>query len=205
MLRCCCFVTDGPTVKPKIRRPAAHGAEMRASELPDALQFMRLLWALVHGLQRQSKRMKQRVGVTGPQRLVLRVVGLFPGISAGTLAAILHVHPSTLTGVLQRLVAQGSLRRTEHAGDRRRSVLLLTKKGARINALRTGTVETAVVTALEQVRPRERVITQQVLSRIADCLGETGGGPKWTGRPTNQSPHRGGRPVREETDRGPRR
>jgi DNA-binding MarR family transcriptional regulator len=40
------------------------------------------------------------VGVTGPQRLVLRVVGLFPGMSAGELATVLRVHPSTLTGVL---------------------------------------------------------------------------------------------------------
>ena len=51
----------------------------------------------------RQKRMEQRSGVTGPQRLVLRVVGLFPGISAGALARLLHVHPSTLTGVLHRL------------------------------------------------------------------------------------------------------
>ena len=64
--------------------------------LPDVLQFMQLLWAVVHGLDKASKRMSAEIGVTGPQRLVLRVVGLFPGLSAGDLAAILHVHPSTL-------------------------------------------------------------------------------------------------------------
>lgn len=67
-----------------------------STRLPDVLQFMQLLWAVVHGLERTSKRMILDVGVTGPQRLVLRVVGLYPGVSAGELATILHVHPSTL-------------------------------------------------------------------------------------------------------------
>src|SRR5438132_8459125 len=35
-------------------------------------------------------------------RLVMRIVGRFPGIAAGRVAQILHVHPSTLTGILKR-------------------------------------------------------------------------------------------------------
>lgn len=57
--------------------------------LPDVLQFMRLLWAVVHGVEKTSKRVSAELGVTGPQRLVLRVVGLSPGLSAGDVAAIL--------------------------------------------------------------------------------------------------------------------
>ena len=86
-------------------------------ELPEVLRFMQLLWAVVHGLQKASKRMAAEVGVTGPQRLVLRVVGLHPGASPGALARILHVHPSTLTGVLQRLVDQKLLSRVSHEDD----------------------------------------------------------------------------------------
>ena len=37
---------------------------------------------------------KATVGLTGPQRLVVRLVGRFPGITAGRLAEILHVHCS---------------------------------------------------------------------------------------------------------------
>ena len=44
-----------------------------AADLPGVLQFMQLLWAVVHGLERLSKRMTGDIGVTGPQRLVLRV------------------------------------------------------------------------------------------------------------------------------------
>lgn len=148
-------------------RSAPHDS---SADLPDVLQFMQLLWAVVHGLEKTSKRMTGEIGVTGPQRLVLRVVGLFPGVSAGDLAATLHVHPSTLTGVLQRLAAQRLLQRVDDPLDRRRAVLRLTSRGIRANAVRNGTVEAAVAEALEGVSARDRAATRRVLERLARHL-----------------------------------
>jgi DNA-binding MarR family transcriptional regulator len=109
---------------------------------------------------------------------VLRVVGLFPGISAGDLAVVLHVHPSTLTGVLQRLVAQRLLRRSDHPGDRRRAVLRLTPSGFRVNAARASTVESAVGEALAAVSSRDSAAARRVLERLPGHLEVTiGGGP----------------------------
>jgi MarR family transcriptional regulator, organic hydroperoxide resistance regulator len=149
-------------------------------DLPDVLQFMRLLWALVHQLQKRSKRMSSELGVTGPQRLVLRVAGLFPGGSAGALAEVLHVHPSTLTGVLQRLVEQGLLKRSADEGDRRRAVLVLTKRGAEINSTTTGTVESSIAQALKRVGRRDAAATERVLALLVEALEQTG--PRRQGR-----------------------
>ena len=150
----------------------------RVKELSEVLQFMRTLWAVVHGLQRASKRMEQEAGVTGPQRLVLRVVGLFPGVSPGDLARLLHVHPSTLTGVLQRLVERGLLVRTAEKEDRRRALLSLTPAGTRLNRLRKGTVESAVTAALQKMRPGERRAAQRAMVVLAEGLdGSPAGAP----------------------------
>jgi MarR family transcriptional regulator, organic hydroperoxide resistance regulator len=138
--------------------------------LPEVLQFMRLLWALVHGLDRASKRMSHDLGVTGPQRLALRVIGLFPDISAGQLAHMLHIHPSTLTGILQRLIEQGLVQRTSMTSDRRRAQLRLSTRGARIDRLNTGTVEAAVSAALRQASARDRAATQRVISAISEQI-----------------------------------
>jgi DNA-binding MarR family transcriptional regulator len=138
--------------------------------LPDVLQFLQLLWAVAHGLEKVSKRMTGEIGVTGPQRLALRVVGLFPGMSAGDLAAVLHVHPSTLTGVLQRLVSQRLLQRVEDPADRRRAVLRLTRRGARVNAVGHGTVESLVEEALAEISARDRAAARRVLERLAQYL-----------------------------------
>src|SRR5436190_5873448 len=138
-------LTSKDTTRRRSRHEDSVGAEQRVRlALPDVLDFMQCLWAVVQGVERSSKGMSASLGVTGPQRLVLRVVGLFPGVSAGDLAAVLHVHPSTLTGVLYRLRAQRMLVRSADAADRRRALLRLTAKGRRVNAKRGGTVEAAV-------------------------------------------------------------
>jgi DNA-binding MarR family transcriptional regulator len=138
--------------------------------LPDVLQFMQLLWAVVHGIERRSKHMTRDLGVTGPQRLVLRVVGLVPGVSAGRLAEILHVHPSTLTGVLQRLAQQRLLQRSGDVRDRRRALFQLTARGRLINNARGGTVESVVAAALRDSSAADRASTRRVLERLAQRL-----------------------------------
>jgi DNA-binding MarR family transcriptional regulator len=136
----------------------------------DVLDFMRMMWAVSHGLQATSKRMDRTLGVTGPQRLVIRVVGRLPGMSAGALADVLHLHPSTLTGVLQRLQQRGLLRRSAEPGDRRRARLYLTAKGERFDVMTKGTVEAAVAQALA-VMPRRKVqCAEEALTAVAAAL-----------------------------------
>ncbi|MEZ5291629.1 MAG: MarR family transcriptional regulator [Vicinamibacterales bacterium] len=143
----------------------------RHAPLTPELDFLQLLWAVAHCLETASKRMQSSVGVTGPQRLALRLVGLRPGLSAGELAATLHVHPSTLTGVLHRLVTQGLVARTDDPDDARRAVLRLTPRGAAVNARRSGTVEAAVADTLRAVGERDRRATTRMLEYLAGCLG----------------------------------
>ena len=129
------------------------------------LDFMRLLWAVDHALQSASKRMEATYGVTGPQRLVVRIVGRFPGISAGRIAEILHVHPSTLTGILKRLQQRGVLQRKADSRDGRRALFGLTSKGRKLDTVKTGMVELAVRRVLAQ-DPPSVAAAQQVLAAL---------------------------------------
>jgi len=140
--------------------------------LDTVLDFMRLLWAIEHGLQRMSKRMEGELGITGPQRLVLRVVGQFPGLSAGELAHIVRLHPSTITGILQRLVARGLLERQRDPSDSRRARLRLKPRAAAFTRTSAGTVEKAVNQALKQVGASNVRVARQVLAEVARRLNE---------------------------------
>jgi DNA-binding MarR family transcriptional regulator len=139
----------------------------------ETLRFMQWLWAVDHGLQSLSKRMRTTVGVTGPQRLVVRMLGQSPGLSAGELATVLHLHQSTLTGVLRRLERLGIVSRSSSPADRRRAVLRLTAAGRVLDRERTGTVESAVRAALEGVSPAAVVTTAEVLAKVAAELRRT--------------------------------
>src|SRR5262249_47531230 len=135
------------------------------------LDFMRLLWAVDHALQSASKRMEATFGVTGPQRLVVRIVGRFPGIAAGRVAEILHVHPSTLTGILKRLEGRGILQRRTDPRDARRALFSLTPKGKKLDTLRTGTVEQAVRKVLSR-SPEKVIAAQEMLASLSEELDD---------------------------------
>ena len=115
------------------------------------LQFMQHMWELVHALDVRSKRMVKSVGVTGPQRLVVRMVGQRANQTASEIAATLNMHPSTLTGLLARLEGRGLLVRTIDVDDRRRARFELTVAGKKIDKLQRGTVEAAVRRAIARI------------------------------------------------------
>jgi len=136
------------------------------SDLGPVLEFMKQLWAVDHGLQTISKRLESQHGITGPQRLFVRIVGRTPGISAGALAQILRMHPSTLTGILRRLETRGILTRKSDPNDARRALFALTARGRKVDTLKTGTVEAAVRRVLAR-QPNEASVAQRLLAALA--------------------------------------
>ncbi|MES1256555.1 MAG: MarR family transcriptional regulator [Acidobacteriota bacterium] len=141
-----------------------------ASSPDPVLELLRLLWGIEHGLQRASKRMSADLGITGPQRLVLRIVSRSPGISAGDVAHLVQLDPSTLTGILQRLVRKGLLRRERHPEDSRRVRLRTQPKARPFLRPSAGLVESAVAGVLADARPAELRHARAVLYRIAAAL-----------------------------------
>lgn len=144
-----------------------------APRLDQGLDFMRLLWRIEHGLQSTSKRMEATLGVTGPQRLVLKIVDLFPDLTARDLSRIVRLHPSTLTGILRRLEVKGLLGRVRDADDSRR-IRLRVRPAARKFTYRTkGTVESTIQGALRRLPLGQIRSARAVLAVIALALEET--------------------------------
>jgi DNA-binding MarR family transcriptional regulator len=139
-------------------------------QLDPTLDFLRLLWGIETCLQSTSKRMGSSIGITGPQRFTLRIVSRFPGISPTEVADLLRLHPSTITGVLQRLVDKGLLARERDASDARRARLHVRPGAARFTRVNAGTVEAAVARVLKRL-PRSSVQhARDVLSALIDEL-----------------------------------
>jgi MarR family transcriptional regulator, organic hydroperoxide resistance regulator len=147
----------------------AKGSGPAASGLPvgDAIDFLRLVWAVDHALQRRSKSMAATLGITGPQRLVLRIIGRYPSIHARQLADILHLHPSSLTALLKRLERRGLVRRWSDERDRRRWLLGLTRQGQALNRATPGTIEAAVQRMLNTTAKRDVDVARAVLGQLA--------------------------------------
>ena len=156
--------------RPNTRSKVPAGGVNAPLELDATLSFMRALWGLHHELRLGSKRMESRFGLTGPQRLVVRIIGHLPGASAGSVSTVLNLHPSTLTEILKELERRGLVKRRAHADDRRRAILVLTPKGRRIDRLQTGTVEASVREAMRSLPRRKVEATEEVLAALTRQL-----------------------------------
>jgi DNA-binding MarR family transcriptional regulator len=148
----------------------------RTPELPvdEVLEFLGLIWAVDHGLQRASKQMEAQVGITASQRFVLRLVGQYPGMTASQVAAQLRVHPSTVTGLLKRLCAKGLIALRKDPRDARRSFIGLTRAGRAAKLTRAGLVEAAVLRVLGRLPSPRIAAARQVLIALTEELEPPG-------------------------------
>lgn len=136
------------------------------------LDFMRLLWALEQGLNQRSKAMWRRHGVTGPQRLLVRVLGELGPTPPVRLAEVLHLHPATVVRIARPLEARGVLRRSRHPTDGRQVLLSLTPAARRFERLEVGTVEGAIRAAVESVPAADLSRARSVLAEVTRRLHE---------------------------------
>ncbi len=138
--------------------------------LGQPLEFLRRLWRLNHALERLSGRMAKELGVTAQQRLVIRCLGKYPGITAGQLARLLHVDPGTISATLRRLEQRRLIERPRDPVDNRRVALGLTKKGRALDVPAAGTVESAVEALLASGTAAEAKVVIGMLERFTALL-----------------------------------
>lgn len=172
-------MVNARTTKAHGERPAGRRPEpVDREDLDPVLAFMQQLWSIDRGMRAISTEMRSRLGVTGPERLILRMVGYCPGISAGQLARLLRRHPSTLTGALDRLIRRRMLNGSVDEADRRRLILTLTPSGRRISRLNSGTVEAHMRQALSSVTRDHLEVASNVLAVIECELLSRSAGPE---------------------------
>lgn len=140
--------------------------------LPDsrAAELLSLLWRVNHELEMLSKRMLRVHGVTGPQRMVLNIIARRPGVSASEISKAARIHPSTLSGILDRLERGTLAMRSRDSADGRKARFEVTEGGQRIHEIRSGTVQAAVLRSLAALRPSEQVVVVRWLRAFGEEL-----------------------------------
>lgn len=74
----------------------------------------------------------ERFGLSVTEWRVMAVLGRFPGLSANEVAERTAMDKVAVSRAVARLIAAGRLDRAIHGGDRRRSILTLSRDGYRI-------------------------------------------------------------------------
>lgn len=137
--------------------------------------MVRSLRQLFRAIQEYSKAIQKKVGLSGPQVWALTILRAEPGLSLGELSDRMYAHPSTVSGVVVRLVERGAVRREVDAADRRGIVLTLTPVGRRLLRRSPSPVQEGLRRALEEmpkgaVRQLRRHLEQIVRRSESDRL-----------------------------------
>ena len=145
--------------------------------LGPVLGLLREWWALNHAFERTSRRMAGRLGVTAPQRMLVRVIGRYPGIGPGDLAAVLHLDAGTISATLGRLEEARLVRRKQTRPDRRRVALGLTAKGRALDADDEQTIEGALARVLARAPTGDVAVLRSFLAAFAEELDGVAAAP----------------------------
>lgn len=123
---------------------------MNDDQRPRALNALRQIVQALHVASRASER---AVGMSTAQLFVLQQIAQAGTCSVGELAALTLTHPSSVSVVVSRLVAQGLVERRDAAEDRRRAELTCTGEGRARLAVAPPQVQDRLIAALEGMEP----------------------------------------------------
>ena len=87
---------------------------------------------IIRAIDLRSRFLVTSYGVTGPQLTVLRELSAHGGVSVGELTRAIHLSQATVTGILDRLVKRGLVRRHRSDEDRRRVQVWVTDEAKQL-------------------------------------------------------------------------
>jgi DNA-binding MarR family transcriptional regulator len=133
--------------------------------------IVRALRQIARAMDLHSRSLLQKFGLTAPQLSALREIERLQPVTAGILAARMHLGAATLTGVLDRLEERGLACRARDAGDRRNVVLRLTPAGAELFASAPPALANSFTRRLHELPDWELTNILSTLQRVAGMMG----------------------------------
>lgn len=128
---------------------------------------------IMRAVDRHSKTLAQRYGLTGPQLVVLRQLEREDPMSIGALARNVSLSHATVTGIVDRLERAALVERRRLETDRRRVLVGLGEKGRSLLAQAPPLLQERFVERLDALEDWERTLILSSLQRIALMMEAT--------------------------------
>ena len=133
-------------------------------------EIMQSLRRVIKSLQDYSQKVCTFFGVTGPQLWVLKTINESGSLSLGELSKRMYLHPSTLTGVVDRLEKKGYVLRDRNAVDRRVVKVRLTSKGNRLAKKGPNPVQGRMIYGLRKLKEDELSLINQSVEKLVEIM-----------------------------------
>jgi len=131
---------------------------------------MQHLRRIFKAVESYSRTVETRFGITGPQLWALWELGRKAPLSLKDLAASMHLSPSTVVGVIDRLIAKELVLREPDQADRRRVCLSLSPRGLALIRQAPNPAQDQLIKGLKSLSPAQLKTLNQSLETLVKTM-----------------------------------
>jgi DNA-binding MarR family transcriptional regulator len=155
---------------PRPSSRASAGATNGSTTPSDTLAVLRQFRELFRVSQQHYQRVESHCGVSGAQLWALAELSRRPGLTVSGLARVLSVHLSTSSNLLDKLEAQGFVRRSRDREDHRVVRVRVTPAGFAVLAKAPPPVEGVIPDAVRRLDARARARLHADLAQLLELM-----------------------------------
>ncbi len=133
-------------------------------------RVLNALRRIVHAVDLHSRQLIQRCSVTAPQLVCLHTLAEEGTLTSRRLAEEVHVNPSTLVGILDRLERKGLVERQRGQRDRRSVFLSLTEQGRGFVQESPSPLQATLMVKLKQMEQAEQERLASTLEEVVELM-----------------------------------
>jgi len=125
---------------------------------------------IIQAIDMNSKKLVKRVGLTGPQLVILQEISNLGEVTAGEIAHAVSLSQATVTGILERMEKRGLLTRQRSDQDKRRIMVRITKNGQQVLDDAPPLMQEAFVERFSNLQEWEQTMILSGLQRLVSIM-----------------------------------
>jgi DNA-binding MarR family transcriptional regulator len=131
-------------------------------------EIMQSLRRIFKAIEDYSHEVSEKFGITGPQLWALKTISQNESLSLSDLSERMYLHPSTITGVIDRLEKKGYVRRNRDQVDRRVIYVQLTTEGKRLAKRAPNPAQGKMIYGLKNLKKKELKLIYDSVQKLVE-------------------------------------
>ncbi len=133
-------------------------------------EVMQSLRRIFKAIQDYSHEVSSEFGITGPQLWALKTISQNESLSLRDLSQRMYLHPSTMTGVVDRLEKKGYVTRKRDQVDRRVIYVQLTAEGRKLVKKAPNPAQGKMIYGLKNLTKRDLNLIYDSVQKLVEIM-----------------------------------
>jgi MarR family transcriptional regulator, organic hydroperoxide resistance regulator len=133
-------------------------------------EIMQSLRRIIKAIQNYSHEVSGEFGITGPQLWAVKTISQHEGLSPSELSQRMYLHPSTITGLMDRLEKKDLVERYRDQEDRRVIKLQLTPRGKELVRRAPDPIQGKMIYGLRKLKKVELSSVYESIQKLVKVM-----------------------------------